>query len=71
MAAVSYQQMTEYVRRELEPIEEHMTAHDNWHRTRSDSDLAGGHVNRLTVAALLIAAGSGIGNIILQIVIHR
>ena len=68
---VSYEQMVTYVDGQIKPIEDHMTAHDNWHRDRLQAEVQANRAHTLAVWAVVIAAASGIGGLIVQIVTHR
>lgn len=71
MDGVSYQTMVDYVRSELRPVEEHMADHDNWHRDRLTAEALAGRANRLAIWAVALAAVTGLGGLILQVVAHR
>jgi hypothetical protein len=68
---VSYEQMVTYVDGQIRPIEDHMTAHDNWHRDRLGAEAQANRAHALAVWAVVIAAGTGIGGLVVQILVHR
>lgn len=67
---VSYQQMTEYVRSELKPLEDHMTAHDTWHLARVTAEEQANRANFRANISIMIAAAAVIVTTIFGI-IHR
>lgn len=68
---VTWPQLIAYVEGQTDPLEVHMTTHDNWHRDRLAAEVIAAKANRLAIWAVGIAAVSGIGGLIAQIVLHR
>lgn len=53
---VTYQQMVEYVARVTDPMEDHMTAHDTWHRDRLTAEEQANKANFRANLSIYIAA---------------
>jgi hypothetical protein len=68
---VSYEQMVTYVEGQMKPLEEHMTAHDNWHRDRLTAEIQSARAIRIAIASATIAGLTGVGGLIVQILVHR
>lgn len=68
---ISYQQMAEYVARELAPIEEHMTAHDKWHLERLTAEQAAFRANRIAAWAVIGTVTGIVVEIVLSLTLHH
>lgn len=66
--AVTYQQMVDYVGRVVEPLEEHVSAHDTWHLGRLTADDEARKANRRAAVSQAIAGIALLVTVIFDIV---
>lgn len=67
---LTYQQMVEYVGRVTDPIEEHMAAHDAWHRDRLTAEQQSRQAFQLAAAGLILTFASLVAFIVFALIHH-
>lgn len=68
---ISYQQMAEYFAREIAPIEDHMSKHDDWHLERLTAEAQAQRANRIATYAIVITAVGFVVEIVLNLTLHH
>lgn len=68
---VTYQQMVDYVARVTDPMEDHMDAHDTWHRDQLTIAQRADRAARLSLASVWVAIGALIVTLVLGLAVHH